>query len=809
MKILKFGGTSLVDAGAFQSVKNIIKSNNSTVGVVVSASGNTTDQLQEIASKAEKGDKDYKEMIDDLHKVHENLCSDLAVQDHCREIVSIFIQIRRVCEGVFLLKELTKRSLDFILGSGELISSLIMTSFLQKEGLNAKRFDSRKLIVTDADFGGACVNFDLTNKRINQSKTEFADVNVFPGFVAATESGEMTTLGRGGSDFTASILAAALNARSLEIWTDVDGIMTADPQRVRRSNTLDQISYDEALELSYFGAKVIHVQSIAPVFKKGIQVYVKNTFNPEERGTLISDGPSDGQLIKGISSIDKVVIMSLSGGNLKYRMDFFPRVFKSLAENQIVPIFMTHSNAAQTITLGFKVDDAENAYERLKIEFDNDQDNAIVKPEIIEKGYSLLALVGSNMKDQIGVSGAMFNVLGKNGISIKAISQGSSERNISAIILQSDLNKALNVLHESFFLSHMKRVNLFIIGTGNVGATFLNQLTKQFTFLKQQHHLNIKVIGVANSRKMAFEKDGIPLSKWEKYLQEGNTFKKDAFVQKMIAFNYRSSIFIDITASSEISGLYTHILKESISVVSPNKIAATGSYEEYLNLKHTARKFKSQFLIETNVCAGLPILSTLNDLVRSGDHVIKLEAVLSGTLNFLFNEYNGSKPFVSVIKKAKELGYTEPDPRLDISGEDVMRKLLILIRESGYTMEMEEIAMDSFLPESCEGSSDLDDFYDRVEKEEDYFKSIYKKATANKARLKIVASYKDGKGGVSLQEVPASHPFYNLEGKDNIVLFYTNRYKEQPLEIKGAGEGAEVKASGVFAEVLRISQSDN
>ena len=808
MKILKFGGTSLADAGAFHTVKNIIKSNNSTLGVVVSASGNTTDQLQEISLKAEKGDKGYKEMIDDLQEAHENLCSDLAVQDQFGEIVNIFIQIRRVCEGVLLLKELTKRSLDFILGSGELISSLIMTSFLQKEGLNAKRFDSRKLIVTDDDFGGACVNFDLTNQRINQSKTEFADVNVFPGFVAATESGEITTLGRGGSDFTASILAAALNAHSLEIWTDVDGIMTADPQRVRRSNTLDQISYDEALELSYFGAKVIHAQSIAPVFKKGIQVYVKNTFNPEERGTLISDRPSDNQLIKGISSIDEVVIMSLSGGTLKHRMDFFPRVFKSLADNQIIPIIMTHSNAAQTITLGFKVDDADNAYEKLKIEFNNDRDNEIVSPEIIEKGYSLLALIGSNMKDQIGVSGTMFNVLGKNGISIKAIAQGSSERNISAIILQSDLNKALNVLHESFFLSQMKRVNLFIIGTGNVGKAFLNQLTKQFTFLKRQHHLNIKVIGVANSRKMAFEKDGIPLSKWEKYLQEGNTFKKDAFVQKMIAFNYRSSIFIDITASSEISGLYTHILRESISVVSPNKIAATRSYEEYLNLKHTARKFKSQFLIETNVCAGLPILSTLNDLVRSGDHVIKLEAVLSGTLNFLFNEYNGSKPFVEAIKKAKELGYTEPDPRLDISGEDVMRKLLILIRESGYTMEMEEIAMDSFLPESCEGSSDLDDFYNRVEKEEGYFKSIYQTATANKTRLKIVASYKDGKGGVSLQEIPASHPFYNLEGKDNIVLFYTNRYKEQPLEIKGAGAGAEVTASGVFADVLRISQSD-
>ncbi|MBC6401215.1 MAG: bifunctional aspartate kinase/homoserine dehydrogenase I [Ekhidna sp.] len=808
MKILKFGGTSLADEGTFQSVKNIIESNNSIVGVVVSASGNTTDQLQEIASKAEKGDERYKEMIDNLQNMHETLCSDLSVQYQSKEIVNVFIQLRRVCEGIFLLKELTKKSLDFILGSGELISSLIMTSFLQKKGINAKRFDSRELIVTDNNFGDACVDFDITNERINQSKTAFVDVNVFPGFIAATESGEITTLGRGGSDFTASIIAAALDADILEIWTDVDGIMTADPRRVRRSRTLDQVSYDEVLELSYFGAKVIHTQSIAPVFKKGIQVNVKNTFNPGKTGTLISDKPLDNQLIKGISSIDDVVIMSLSGGRSKHKIDFFPRVFKSLSDNQIVPVFITHSNAAQTITLGFKFDDAENAYEKLKTALNNDQENEMVSSEIVEKGYSLLALIGSNMKDQIGVSGTMFNVLGKNGISIKAISQGSSERNISAIIPQSDLNKALNVLHESFFLSQMKRVNLFIIGTGNVGKAFLNQLTKQFSFLKEQHHLNIKVIGVANSRKMAFKKDGIPLSKWDKHLQEGNPFEKDAFVQEMIAFNYRSSIFIDITASSEIAGLYTHILRQSISVVSPNKIAATESYEEYFNLKHTARKFKSQFLIETNVCAGLPILSTLNDLVRSGDRIIKLEAVLSGTLNFLFNEYDGSGSFVEVIREAKELGYTEPDPRLDISGEDVRRKLLILIRESGYTMEMEEIVMDSFLPESCGGSIDLEDFYDKVGKEESYFKALYKQATANRARLKIVASYEDGKGSVSLQEVPGSHPFYNLEGKDNIVLLYTDRYKEQPLVIKGAGAGAEVTASGIFADVLRISQSD-
>ncbi|WP_089358081.1 bifunctional aspartate kinase/homoserine dehydrogenase I [Ekhidna lutea] len=809
MKVLKFGGTSLKNKEAIKQVVEIVASSDSAVCMVVSATGHTTDELQQVADAAKKGDESYLRLLEKVEKRHKSLYEALTGSKESADLLSCFSQLKRVCEGVYLLKELTAKSLDFILGTGEVASSIVVADFFSTQGLDVIRFDTRELIVTDQRFGGANVDFDKTSVQFQNRREHFKQVNVFPGFIASTDTGETTTLGRGGSDYTASIIASILNADSLEIWTDVDGIMTADPNRVKRSHTLEQVSYDEALELSYFGAKVIYPQSIDPVLKASIPVWVKNTFHPERAGTLISNENTDQHLIKGISSIDEVTILSVSGNTLRNDSAFFPRIFSVLAREEIPIVFMTHSNAGLTVTIGFTPDDAQLALQTLKSEFAGSDETHVINSIIVEDGYSLLALVGSNMKDQIGVSGNMFNVLGRNGISIKAISQGSSERNISAIIPNSDLDKALNVLHEGFFLSLTKRINLFIIGTGNVGKAFLGQLKKQFSFLKEHHHLNIKVIGVANSRQMAFEKDGIPLSKWEEHLNKGEPFDKESFVQQMTELNFRNSVFIDITASADISSMYKEVLEQSISVVTPNKIAATRSYEEYLELKAVAKKYKSQFYIETNVCAGLPVLSTLHDLVRSGDQVIKLKAVLSGTLNFLFNEYDTKQPFADVIRKAKDMGYTEPDPRLDISGEDVMRKLLILIRESGYPMEASQIALTSFLPDSCQQSTDLNDFYNKIESAESYFKELYERSMSNGTRLKVVASYENGKGKVSLEEVPDSHPFYHLEGKDNVVLFYTQRYSEQPLVIKGAGAGAEVTASGIFADVLRIAQSDN
>lgn len=633
-------------------------------------------------------------------------------------------------------------------------------------------------------------------------------MNLFPGFISSSESNEPTTLGRGGSDFTAAIIAGILDVSNLEIWTDVDGLMTADPRLVKHAHYIEHVSYEEALELSHFGAKVIYPPSIQPALQKGIPIAIKNTFNDSHPGTLITQKWEQGkQLIRGISSIKDISMVTLSGSGMVGIPRFSFRLFRSLSEARINVVFITQASSEHSISVGIRDEDAGKSVDVLNEEFGIEIETGKINVVEAEKELSIIALVGNNMKDQVGVSGQMFSILGKNGISVKAIAQGSSERNISAVIPKVDLSKALNALHESFFLSDYRRINLFIIGAGNVGRAFMHQIGSQNAYLKEHHHLDIKVIAIANSRKMAFEQQGLPANKWQEHLDSGEKFKKEAFLEKMHTMNMRNSVFVDITAASEIAGLYPSILKDSISVVTPNKIAATGPQDDYLELKGSAKKYGAQFLFETNVCAGLPILSTLADLIKSGDEIHKIEAVLSGTLNFLFNEYNGKSKFVDVIKEAKELGYTEPDPRLDLFMEDVKRKILILIRESGYAFELDDIIMKSFLPESCIESSSVEDFYKKVEKEEEHFKSLNETAKSQGKKLRVVAKYQNGVGNVSLDEIDPSHPFYNLEGKDNIVLFYTNRYKDQPLEIKGAGAGADVTASGIFADVLRIAQS--
>ena len=808
MKVLKFGGTSVGNKEAIEKVSQILDLYDDPLTVVVSAVGGVTDQLQRIIDQAVSGNRDYEGLIQQLLNQHVKLLNELTGEQKNSQLEEIIQQLSQICNGIFLLKELTPKSVDFVLGTGERLSSIIMHAFLAKKGMEVQLFDSRDFIVTKEAYGRDVVDLDVTLENVSKTKAHLKSVNIFPGFIATNAEGEATTLGRGGSDYSAAILANVLDAEVLEIWTDVDGLMTADPRLVKRSCLIKNVSYEEAMELSHFGAKVIYAPSIQPVFDKKIPVKIKNTFDEEALGTLISSESNNGQMVKGISSIQDVTLISISGNSLVGIPTFTHELFKVLAESDIHVVFVTQSSSEHTITLGMQAEEAIKADKVLKKAFGKMITEGHINPFKVERELSLIALVGSKMKNEVGVSGLMFHVLGRNGVSLKAISQGSSERNISAIIAKADLNKSLNVLHESFFLSRMKRINLFIIGVGNVGKAFLEQLKKQFKFLKENHQLNIKIIGVANSRKMQFEKDGIPISGWKEALEKGVPFGKEDYLTKMHELNFRNSIFIDITASSDISELYLDVLKKSISVVTPNKIAATRTYDQYLSLKATTKRYSSQFLIETNVCAGLPVLSTLNDLVRSGDQVNKVEAVLSGTLNFLFNEYDGSKSFTEIIQYAKEAGYTEPDPRLDLSGEDVMRKLLILIRESGYEAEYEDLQMHSFLPDSCQDSVSLEEFYEQVMKEESFFKKLYNNAVENGKRLKVVATYENGKGTVALKEIAPDHPFYNLEGKDNIVLFYTNRYSEQPLVIKGAGAGAEVTASGIFADVLRIAQSD-
>ncbi len=808
MKVLKFGGTSVGNKDAIEKVAKILELYDAPLIVVVSAVGGVTDELQKIIDYAVSGDKEYEVLIQQLLNQHIKLLEELTGEEKNSHLEEIFQQLNQICNGIFLLKELTPRSGDFVLGTGERLSSIIIHAFLKKKGIDVQLFDSRDFIITKEAYGRDVVDLDVTLQHVEKTKAQLQSVNIFPGFIATNSDGETTTLGRGGSDYSAAILANVFNAEMLEIWTDVDGLMTADPRLVKRSCLIKNVSYEEAMELSHFGAKVIYAPSIQPVFDKRIPVMIKNTFDDETKGTLISAESSNGQMVKGISSIQDVTLISISGNSLIGVPTFAHELFKVLAESDIQIVFVTQSSSEHTITLGMQREEALRAEKVLKKAFGKMIEEGHLNPFIIEPDLSLIAMVGSKMKNEVGVSGLMFHVLGRNGVSLKAISQGSSERNISAIISRADLNKSLNVLHESFFLSRMKRINLFIIGVGNVGKAFLEQLKKQFNFLKEHHQLNIKIIGVANSKKMSFEKDGIAISGWKEVLEKGEPFDQMSYVHKMHELNFRNSIFIDITASSEIPKLYLEVLKRSISVVTPNKIAATRSYDHYRSLKAATKRYGSQFLVETNVCAGLPVLSTLNDLVRSGDQVNKVEAVLSGTLNFLFNEYDGSKSFTEIIQYAKEAGYTEPDPRLDLSGEDVMRKLLILIRESGYEAAYEDLQMTSFLPESCQKSESLEEFYDLVTKEEAYFKKLYDQSDENGKRLKVVATYENGKGSVALKEIAPEHPFFNLEGKDNIVLFYTNRYSEQPLVIKGAGAGAEVTASGIFADVLRIAQSD-
>lgn len=809
MKVLKFGGTSVGSEDAIRQVAKIVQSYVDQTVIVTSAVGGVTDQLVKIGEVAASGDRVYISHFETVKVQHEQLYYNLIENKPDENFYKIIGEFEDLCKGVYLLRELTTRSSDYILSIGERLSSLIISEFFRTEGIDITLFDSRKYIVTDDHFGHANVNFKKTTEKLIEVQGTFTKVNLFPGFIAATADNETTTLGRGGSDYTAAILAGVLEAEHFEVWTDVDGLMTADPRMVKRANFIEHVSYEEALELSHFGAKVIYPPSIQPALEKGIPMTIKNTFKPDQKGTLITKEWDDNkQLIRGISSIKEVALVTLSGSGMVGVPKFSYRFFRALSGAQVNVILITQSSSEHSISVGIDAKDAKIALKALNREFEELIENKTIDPILVEKELSIIALVGSNMRDQVGVSGQMFNVLGKNGVSIKAIAQGSSERNISAVIAKDDLNKALNVLHESFFLYSTKRINLFIVGTGNVGKAFINQLAKQFTFLKKNHQLNIKIIGLANSRKMLFEKDGTPLSKWEANLESGEKFSKEEFVYRMYDMNLRNSIFIDITASDEIAALYPDILKKSISVVTPNKIAATGPQADYHNLKGMTKRFGSKFLFETNVCAGLPVLSTLNDLVRSGDQIHRIEAVLSGTLVYLFNEYNGTEKFVEVIKKAKELGFTEPDPRLDLFGSDVKRKILILIRESGYTCEYDDIELNSFLPQSCMESSSVEDFYEKVEKEEAHFKKLYDEAAAKGARLKVVAKYNNGHGSVGLEAVDSSHPFYNLEGKDNIVLFYTNRYDDHPMVIKGAGAGAEVTASGIFADVLRLGQSD-
>ncbi|HNA97436.1 MAG TPA: bifunctional aspartate kinase/homoserine dehydrogenase I, partial [Chitinophagaceae bacterium] len=801
MQVLKFGGSSVAHAENINKVIDIVQKatiNGRTV-VVVSALSGVTDLLLQAASLAAAGSEDYKEKLKIIEQKHLDAVKQLIPvinQSHLLSLVKKACnEMEDICNGILLLQELTARTNDRMASYGEWLSSQIIAAAFQAKGFQAFWVDTRELIITDSNYTAAGVDFSVTNQKITEYFHARKDnLFILPGFIAKDSSGITTTLGRGGSDYTAAILAAALDASVLQIWTDVSGMMTADPRLTTHAKIISQISYQEAMELSHFGAKVIYPPTLQPVMGKNIPVYIKNTFSPDDAGTRIHNGEvkatteKDNSLVSGISSISNITLISLEGSGMIGIPGFSKRLFEALSNEKINVILITQSSSEHSICVAVDSNAAHRAKRAVDAMFANEIALQKVAPLIIETNLSIVALVGEQMKNHTGISGRMFHALGKNGVNIRAIAQGSSEKNISAVIAAADVKKAINVLHEEFFETGYKQVNLFIAGTGNVGTKLIEQLLQQSSYLQNQMHLQIRVAGVSNSRKMLMNEDGIDLSNWKTLLDNGENADVNLFASEIIKRNLRNSILVDITANDAVAEIYESLLRKSISVVACNKIAASSSFEKYATLKEVAREFNSQFLFETNVGAGLPVIATLNDLVRSGDRVHRIQAVLSGTLNFVFNNYDGTKKFADIVKQAQDEGYTEPDPRLDLGGTDVMRKILILAREAGQRIEMNEVVNHSFMPEKCMQGT-VADFYKEMGKAEAHFKQLLIEANQKQCKLKFVASYHNGKASVGLQHIEAKHDLYHLYGKDNVVLFYTDRYKEQPLVVKGAGAG--------------------
>lgn len=816
MKVLKFGGSSVANAENIQKVVSIVTGNTEPQVVVVSALGGVTDALIKAGTLAEQTDETYKEVLKELEKKHLDAARALLPVTHQSSCLSMvkqqFNTLEEICNSVFYLKELSLRTKDRIISYGELLSSKIITAFLQSKQAEVEWLDSRQLIKTNSNFGFGAVDFAATNILVEKAIQSNKKIYMAPGFIASDANNNTTTLGRGGSDYTAAIYAAAVNASSLEIWTDVSGMMTADPRWVSNAKPIDRISYQEAMELSHFGAKVVYPPTIQPVRQKNIPTWVKNTFAPNDAGTVIdSQATHEGDIVTGISSINAVALLSLEGSGMIGIPGFSKRLFEALANANVNVILITQSSSEHSICVAVNISDATKAKEAVDGAFEIEIAQNKVEPLKLETGQSVIALVGDKMKSHPGISGRMFDALGRNGINVRAIAQGSSERNISAVIAHTDIKKAVNVLHEAFFENVYKQLNIFVIGVGNVGSKLLGQLQQQQPFLQEHLNLQVRVAGIANSRKMLFADNGndISLQQWKEGLQDGEPMQLNKFVETIIQKNMRNSVFVDITANAEVAKIYEQLLSKAVSVVACNKIAASSSYAHYSELKLLAKEYNALFLFETNVGAGLPVIGTLNDLRRSGDVVTKIQAVLSGTLNFVFNNYDATRPFAEVVKQAQDEGYTEPDPRLDLGGTDVMRKILILAREAGEKIEMDDITNNGFLPPECfEGS--VDDFYKAMLKHEAHFKKLYDEAAAKNCKLKFVAEFINSAEGrsanVGLKHIPADSDFYHLYGKDNIVLFYTQRYPEQPLIVKGAGAGADVTASGVFADIIRVAR---
>jgi aspartokinase/homoserine dehydrogenase 1 len=807
MKVLKFGGTSVGSAENIQKVKEILMEQDEDVIVVVSALGGITDKILSASKMAAIGTGYFQAELTEINTRHFETVDQLFVgakQDEVKQKVQVLLEeLERIVQGVSLIGELTPKTLDKIVGFGERLSSLVISEYIP----SSQWFDSSKLIRTNSDFGKGIVNFEQTNQLIRTAFVSFSGIAIVPGFISSNEAGEYTTLGRGGSDYTGAIMAAAVDASSLEIWTDVNGFMTADPRVISKAYTIKTLSYSEAMELSHFGAKVIYPPTILPVYQKSIPVRIKNTMDPEAEGTLITESKLNGKdlPIKGISSISNITLITIQGLGMVGVTGISARLFGALARQNINVILISQASSENSISFAIDSVSTSKAEVAIRQEFEREIQLDQINKITIEENLAIVAIVGENMKHATGVAGKLFHTIGKNGINIIAIAQGASELNISWVVKVSDLRKTLNVVHESFFLSENVELNVFLMGIGLVGGNLLDQLSQQQPKLLKEKHLKIKLAGVANSKRMLFHREGIDIATFrEKLKEEGTESSLKGFKDEIIHLNMYNSIFVDCTANEQVAKLYAELLGANVSIVTANKVAASSEYENYALLKKTAKQKGVKFLFETNVGAGLPIITTLNDLVNSGDTILKIEAVLSGTLNFIFNTISENIPLSQTIRMAKEQGYAEPDPRIDLSGVDVARKLLILARESGYQFEMKDIKINTFIPKKYfEGS--VDDFWKTIPEMDAEFEANRKKLTEAGKMWRFVAKFDQGKAEIGLQEITAGHPFADLQGSNNLVMFTTERYQEFPMIIKGYGAGAAVTAAGVFADIIRVS----